>query len=87
LEVFTNHNYLSYFPAYNITLKTLNVAEKNPDIIHKFLLVLTSSPLIKFNKQIVDKLLGMLKDESLNREIYSRVVKLLVQRSALKIIE
>jgi len=49
--------------------------------------VLTSSPLIKFNKQIVDKLLGMLKDESLNREIYSRVVKLLVQRSALKIIE
>ena len=44
-------------------------------------------PLVKFNKQIVDKFIGMLKDESISNEVYSRVVKLLVQRSALHIID
>ena len=40
----------------------LNAAEKYSQTLYKFLLTLMDCPLIKFNKQIVEKLLNLLKD-------------------------
>ena len=62
LDIFHNHNYLSYFPSYETTFKFLSLAEKDSKTLYKFFYTLIHCPLIKFNKQIVEKLLSLLKD-------------------------
>lgn len=57
LEVFQNHNYLSYFPSYEVTNALINSTEQDEANLIKLMLVFMHSPLIKFNQQIVDKLL------------------------------
>lgn len=56
LDVYSVHNYLTYFPHYNTTQRFISLAQKDEEIYKKLLEVFLSSPLIKFNKPIVDLL-------------------------------
>ena len=57
IDIFQNHIYLSYFPSYKVTLTLINSVEKDEDTFKKLLQIFLESPLIKFNQEIVDKLL------------------------------
>lgn len=49
--------------------------------------ILEMSPLIKFNRPIINKLLKILENKNISNAIFSSIVKLLIQRSVLHIID
>ncbi|MCB0368231.1 MAG: hypothetical protein KDD45_02035 [Bdellovibrionales bacterium] len=86
LDIFQNHNYLAYFPAYSTTSNFLRAITQHEELLSKFIQALMISPLIKINRCIIDQFLTILDNQELPQGIFSMIVKLLVQRSSLKLI-
>lgn len=57
LTLLANHNYLAYFPSYFTTKIVIIKVSKDQEKYGKLLDIFIASPLIKFNREIVDILL------------------------------
>lgn len=87
IEIYENHNYLSYFPHYQVTHRLITLARSNPEHYHALLNIFINSPLIKFNAEIVNLLFDELKDASTSNTTFSLIVKLLTQRQHYRLLE
>ena len=87
IEIYENHNYLSYFPHYSITHRLLTLVKSNPEHYHTLMNILINSPLIKFDAEIVGFLLSELKDVNTSSTTFSLIVKLLTQRQHYHLID
>lgn len=80
IQIFENHNYLGYFPHYNVTAQLLKSATADEKAFHKLLEVLIANPLIKFDANITEWLLAQIADPTTINTTLSLIVKLLAQR-------
>ena len=71
LQIFTHHNYLTYFPHYDATNRFLKhlISTGNKENLDKMLRVLIRSPLIKINNKTVDLLTNHFRNEVCEAEI------------------
>ena len=80
VELYGNHNYLSYYPHYRITHKLISIAQNNQEIYQQLLKVLIQSPLVKFNADILNQFIESLKSAATSQTVFSLTLRLLVSR-------
>jgi hypothetical protein len=56
IELLQNHNYLSYFPHYEVTKQVTQLARTNEEHYNRILNIFFTCPLIKFNAPILNLL-------------------------------
>lgn len=94
LQVFENHNYLTYFPHVDTTEAVnrfiLNPGKTSPPILqtnlNRWLKILYRSPLIKINEKIVLALLDQIPSPKTNCDNLAMVIKVLMVRNHLGVL-
>lgn len=87
IEIYSTHNYLSYFPHYSTTLRLISLVQTDEESFAKLLHIFEYSPLIRFDRPIIDHLLAVARDNNTSDTIFSAICKLLRQRADLGIIK